>query len=91
MVELNNIKNPDLIYPGQILKIPGGKVVYFKKYIGSSNSIVDALKALDEETSYNYRKKIAGLNNISNYTGTSKQNNTMLSLLKAGKLIKSLN
>jgi len=63
-------------------------VVYFKKYNGESNSIVDALKRIGEKTSFAYREQIAKANNISGYSGSAKQNLDMLSLLKQGKLIK---
>lgn len=61
---------------------------YFPKYTGSSTSIVTALKALGIDSSYDYRKKIATANSISNYSGTASQNTTMLNKLKAGTLIK---
>lgn len=51
-------------------------------------SIVDALKSINEKFSYEYRSKIANINNIKNYTGTSVQNQSLLELLKEGKLIK---
>ncbi len=63
-------------------------VKYFKKYTGSDNSIVDALKSIGEKYSFAYRKTIAEANKISGYSGTAKQNLEMLSLLKQGKLIK---
>ena len=66
----------------------GTTVIYFKKYTGSSNSIVDALKAIGADSSYSYRKKIAKANSIGGYLGTPTQNVKMLSLLKQGKLIK---
>lgn len=65
------------------------KYIYFKKYTGDSCSIVDALKNIGENSSYNYRSRIAALNGISNYTGTATQNTKMLNLLKKGKLIKN--
>ena len=61
---------------------------YFSKYSGNSLSIVDALKSINENFSYEYRTKIASVNNIKNYVGTSVQNNQLLNLLKTGKLIK---
>ena len=61
---------------------------YFKKYTGKSGSIVDALKAIGEQSSYSYRKKIAAKNGIGGYLGTPSQNTKMLRLLKDGKLIK---
>ncbi len=52
------------------------------------NSIVDALKSIDVDSSFEYRKKIAAKNGICNYRGTSYQNNKLLKLLKKGKLLK---
>lgn len=87
LVRLNNITNKNLIYVGQILKLPTLNT-YFNKYSGNSVSIVDALKSINESYSYEYRTKIESVNNIKNYVGTSVQNNQLLNLLKAGKLIK---
>lgn len=61
---------------------------YYKKYTGSSVSIVDALKAIGVDSSMNNRKKIAKANGISNYSGTASQNTQLLNLLKQGKLKK---
>ena len=61
---------------------------YYKKYIGSSGSLVDALKAIGINTSYDNRKSIAKKNGISNYEGSASQNEKLLSLLKQGKLKK---
>lgn len=88
LVELNNIKNKNLIKIGNILKIPNNNVKYFKKYTGNSVSIVDILKSLNEDYSYEYRNKIGSINGINNYTGTSKENNTLVNLIKQGILIK---
>lgn len=88
LVKLNNIKNKNFIKIGDILKIPTNNVKYFKKYTGNSVSIVDILKSLDEDYSYEYRNKIASINGINNYTGTSKENNTLVNLIKQGILIK---
>lgn len=56
------------------------------KYNG--NSIVDALKNININSSFEYRSLIAKKNNIKDYTGTPEQNTYMLNLLKKGKLIK---
>ena len=64
------------------------KTKYFKKYTGKSNSIVDALDSIGENSAYLYRKKIAKANGIKDYEGTPEQNTKMLKLLKQGKLIK---
>lgn len=60
---------------------------YFKKYTGTSPSIVTALTAIGASSSYAYRTTIASVNGIKNYTGTAAQNTQMLNLLKQGKLI----
>ena len=60
----------------------------YKKYTGSSGSLVDALKAIGVNSSYDNRKAIAKKNGISNYEGTASQNEKLLSLLKQGKLKK---
>ena len=87
LVKLNNIKNKNLIYVGQKLKIPNN-LKYFKKYTGNSLSIVNALNSIGEQYSFEYRTKIANVNGIRNYVGTSKQNLELLKLLKDGKLVK---
>jgi hypothetical protein len=66
------------------------EIKYYKKYTGKSSSIVDALKAIGvKDASLSARKKIATLNGIKSYSGTSAQNTTLLAKLKSGKLIKS--
>ena len=57
-----------------------------KSYKG--NSFVDALKKRGVNASMKFRKKIASVNGIKNYTGTAKQNSKLLDLMKKGKLIK---
>lgn len=52
-------------------------------------SIVDALKSIGSNSSYNYRKKLAQKNGIENYKGSYSQNIQMLNLLKEGKLKKA--
>lgn len=51
-------------------------------------SIVDALKSINIDSSYNYRKKLAKQNGIENYRGSYSQNIKMLNLLKNGNLKK---
>lgn len=55
-----------------------------KTYKGSS--LVDALKQIKVDSSYNYRVKLAKKNDISNYKGTASQNTKMLNMLKKGTL-----
>lgn len=63
-------------------------VEYYSKYAGTSTSLVDALKVLGINSSFENRAKIAVKNGIADYKGTASQNGTMLKLLKDGKLIK---
>ena len=62
------------------------------EYLNANNykhgSIVDALKSIGINSSYNYRKKLAKANNIKNYHGSYFQNIQMLNLLKQGNLKK---
>lgn len=62
---------------------------YYKKYTGSSNSIVEGLKAVGEkDTSVANRLKIAKANGIRGYRGSVQENTHLLNLLKKGKLLK---
>lgn len=65
---------------------PKPKVSYYNRYTGKSTSIVDALKSLKIDSSFNHRKKIAKANGIKNYIGTPSQNTKMLDMLKKGIL-----
>lgn len=60
--------------------------MYYPRYKGTSNSIVDALNYLGINSSYTYRLKIAKKNGIKAYVGTAKQNTKLLDLLKQGVL-----
>ena len=71
-----------------ISRSPTYAQAYFNKCNSGYTNFVNALKSIGADTSYNYRKKIAAVNGISNYTGTTAQNNSLLGKLKAGKLIK---
>lgn len=61
---------------------------YYPKYSGNSMSIADALNSMGYDGSFANRGKIAAKNGISNYRGSSQQNEKLLSLLKSGKLVK---
>ena len=52
-------------------------------------SLVDSLKEINIDSSFEYRQKLASVNGIINYKGTSEQNLKLLNLLKEGKLIKA--
>ena len=65
------------------------KIVKFKEERNDElfSNIVDGLKQINVDSSYNYRSKLAKANGISNYSGTAEQNTKLLNLLKQGKLI----
>ncbi len=69
--KLNGFKEEAIYYP-----IP--------RYCG--NSLVDALKDIDVDSSFENRLKIASVNNVDNYMGTDEQNTYLLALLKNGQL-----
>lgn len=52
-------------------------------------SIVDGLKTIGVDSSFNYRSQLALKNGIDNYHGSYDQNVKLLSLLKQGKLLKA--
>ena len=60
---------------------------FFSSYEGGS--IVDALKSISVDSSYDYRNILAQKNGITNYHGTYEQNIYLLNLLKTGKLKKA--
>ena len=55
----------------------------------NSKSIVDGLKSIGVDNSYDHRKAIAKANGIGNYSGTGPQNEQLLALARQGKLIKA--
>lgn len=59
---------------------------YLENSSYKGNSIVDALKQIGIDSSFEHRKLLAQKNNITNYRGTPEQNTKMLNLLKRGKL-----
>ena len=52
----------------------------------TGNSFTDALRSIQEDASFANRTKLAKLNGIDNYTGSQRQNDELLRLLKEGKL-----
>ena len=68
---------------------PKTKSKTIKKTTYKGNSIVDGLKSVGVNSSYDNRKKIAQANGIKNYTGTAKQNTELLNKLKKGTLKKA--
>ena len=61
-----------------------GSGTYYPAF--SSASIVDGLKSIGVDSSKAHRAEIAKVNGISNYSGTSAQNQKLLALAKQGKL-----
>ena len=87
-------RNPYLLENGNIGWVDDSVIVGKGediKYLSNKNykgtSIVDGLNQINVDSSYNYRSKLAKVNNISNYRGTAEQNTHLLNLLKQGKLI----
>lgn len=64
------------------------KPVYLSNKAYKGDSIVVALNQIKADSSFAYRKKLANVNEIKDYEGTTKQNTKLLNLLKKGKLIK---
>lgn len=59
---------------------------YYPKAYYKGFSLVDGLKSIGVDSSFNNRIKIANKNGIQKYTGSMFQNNKLLGLLKEGKL-----
>ena len=86
--KVNNVVNNTTVNNTQASKTAKTVKYYepIKSYKG--NSFVDALKKRGVNASMAFRKKIASVNGIKNYTGSVKQNEKLLHLMKKGKLIK---
>jgi len=63
-------------------------IVYFPKYDGDTDSIVEALNAIGVDSSADNRRAIYNANFTDTYTKSAKQNTSMLVLLKQGILIR---
>ena len=61
---------------------------YYPATQAGGTSLTDALKAINVDSSFTNRERIARANGISNYQGTAQQNTQMLNLLRQGKLIR---
>ena len=70
----------------RVNEILAPKVNYLSNTNYTGFSIVDALKEIGIDSSYQYRARLAKVNDISNYHGTAEQNTRMLELLKNGRL-----
>lgn len=87
----NPIKNKGLFLVRRakvLVKSNKAKLEYYPKCDAKYNSLVDALNSLKINSSKEYRLVLAKSNGITNYNYTATQNNTLLNLLKQGKLIK---
>ena len=83
------IKESDIAkYTGEVKKTTKPAVEYYKRYNGTTVSLVAALNSLKISSTFANRKKIAGVNGIKLYIGTAAQNTRLLNLLKQGKLVK---
>lgn len=89
---IENVRNPYLLENGNIGWVNDDVIISKKenKYLSNKNykgnSLVDALNEINVNSSYQYRKKLAQINGINNYQGTSEQNLYLLNLLKQEKL-----
>ena len=89
---VENANNPYLLENGKIGWVNNETIINknIDRYLSNKTyqglSLVDALKQIKIDSSFDYRSKLADLNNISNYQGTEEQNITMLNLLKQGLL-----
>ena len=63
--------------------------IYLSNFEYKHGSIVDGLKTIGVDSSFDYRSELAHKNGIDNYHGSYAQNVKLLSLLKQGKLIKA--
>jgi len=65
-----------------------GSISYLSNFEYGDGSIVDGLKSIGADSSFDYRTLIAYENGIHNYRGSYEQNIKLLKLLKMGKLKK---
>lgn len=63
------------------------KISYLSNPNYMGDSFVNALDQINVESSFENRRRIAALNGIDNYQGTSRQNLELLKLLKEGRLM----
>ena len=88
---IENANNPYLLENGNIGWVNDDCIIQVDvKYLSNKeykgNSIVDGLNQIEVDSSFNYRSKLAKLNNIVNYIGSAEQNIYLLKLLKSGTL-----
>ena len=87
---IENANNPYLLNDGRLGwvndKCIVDRIVYLSNKDYSGYSIVDALKQININSSYEFRSQLAKNNGITNYVGNAKQNIKLLELLRDGKL-----
>ena len=78
----------DVSYSKYDESAPDGEIgaLYYPKPNYSGTSLVEALKSIGVDSSFDNREKIAAANGITNYTGTATQNDSLFSLLMSGQL-----
>ena len=87
---IKNAKNPYLLDDGKIGWVNDNCIIENTIYLSNKNyngySIVDALKQINVNSSYEFRSQLAKNNGITNYIGSAKQNTKLLEMLQDGKL-----
>lgn len=87
--QANELGTSMMILVGQQLMIPQlTSPSYFPIPNYSGDSLVEALNAVQVNSSFSNRRLIAEVNGVSPYTGTLAQNNVLLNLLRQGRLIR---
>ena len=78
----------DVSYPKYDGSEPDGEIgaLYYPKPNYSGTSLVEALKSIGVDSSFDNREKIAAVNGIKDYAGTASQNDTLFNLLMNGQL-----
>ena len=84
--EIANGKVQNVSHGTNSVNVP--KYEYYPKCSLRHISIVMGLKSIGVDSSYEFRKRIAYKNNIKDYKGSFSQNVSLLTKLKAGRLIK---
>lgn len=80
------IKKPVKKKAAEPAEQPKAAVTYYKVPTKETNSLVDALKQINVDSSLENRKKIAKKNGLIDYSGSSEQNAALLDKLYRGKL-----
>ncbi|MFI3251877.1 MAG: N-acetylmuramoyl-L-alanine amidase [bacterium] len=88
--DANNLNSKYTVKTGQVLVIPNSDGALSSAYYVAftCTSIVDGLKSINVDSSFNNRNIIATSNGIKGYMGTNAQNSTLIELAKKGLLKK---